>query len=85
MACTFEEVRARFPKLTDEQIRDVVRRLNTPPLSVKEIWANEDVFDGPPPVMDADGLTEPMRRLNRFAEERALPLPFPPKKRDAAL
>jgi hypothetical protein len=32
-------------------------------------------------MMDADGLTRPMRELNAFAEEHALGQPFPEQRR----
>ncbi|HZZ94279.1 MAG TPA: hypothetical protein VFE23_17090 [Usitatibacter sp.] len=77
---TADEMRLRFPHLTETQVQRLVALLNRPKATIREIWAGEDQR-GEPLELDADGLTRPMREVNAFAEENALGIPFPPRRR----
>lgn len=55
--------------------------LNQKPATRREIWAGEDQRAEEPQQLGPDGLTDPMRALNAFAEENALAMPFPPRTR----
>jgi hypothetical protein len=79
MPWTFEEVRPRHPHLTDAQVRKIVELLNTPPQALLDIWESEAQVSGELQYAGPDGLTKPMREVNRYAEENALPIPFPPR------
>jgi hypothetical protein len=76
---TRDELRARFPKLTEGQIEKLMALLKRKPATVREIWAGEDQRGDEPQAIGPDGLTEQMREINRFADENALGIPFPPK------
>jgi hypothetical protein len=75
---TFEQLRAKYLRLTDDEVREAVALLNAPRQSIKRAWENESLMPDLPQAMGPDGLTEPMRELNRFAEAHTLPIPFPP-------
>ncbi|HZZ92155.1 MAG TPA: hypothetical protein VFE23_06305 [Usitatibacter sp.] len=77
---TAEELRPRFPHLTEEEMQKLVALLNRPRATRRQIWAGEDQR-GEPLELDADGLTRPMREVNAFAEQNALGIPFPPRRR----
>jgi hypothetical protein len=76
---TVADIQARYPKLTAAQAKRVVELLERAPAAVTRIWAGEDQMTGKPAKADAHGLTPAMRELNDFADENALPIPFPPK------
>jgi len=77
MVFTFEQLRKKYPTLSDEAIHEAVKLLNQSPAPVRDIWAGEDQVGDKPQVRGPDGLTTPQRELNAFAEENALPAPFP--------
>lgn len=79
MVWTFEGLRPKYPKLTDDEVREAVALLNAAPSSITRAWENESLIGDQPQAMGPDGMTVAMRELNRFAEENALPMPFPPK------
>jgi hypothetical protein len=79
MTWTFEQLRAKYPRLTDAQVAEGVELLNATRQSITKAWENEQLMPDLPQAMGPDGLTVAMRELNRFAEENALPLPFVPK------
>jgi len=76
---TTEGIRRRFPDASEELIQRVVLLLNRRPAKRREIWAGEDQRGDDPQELGADGLTDPMRELNAFAERNGLPIPFPPR------
>jgi hypothetical protein len=78
---TFDDIRAKYPRLTDEEVRQTVALLNRKPKTFREICESENVMSDTVPEVGPDGLTKPMRECNRFAEEHALPIPFPPERK----
>lgn len=76
---SLEDIRRRHPHLTEDQAKRVVKYLETAPAPVTRIWASEDQMGDTPASADAHGLTPAMRELNSYADENALPLPFPPR------
>ena len=80
MPATFDQVRAKYPSLTTDEVQEVVDLLNRKRMTIREIWDNENDVSEVEMTVGADGLTRPMRECNRFAEEHALPLPFPTRK-----
>jgi hypothetical protein len=76
MPYSADDIRTRYPHATEDEVKRVVKILNTPAATLRDIWAGEDQRGDTALEVDAHGLTEPMRELNRFAEENALPLPF---------
>ncbi|MBL0142652.1 MAG: hypothetical protein IPP91_11265 [Betaproteobacteria bacterium] len=80
---TEQELRAVRPGLTGVEIADLLLRVNRPSTP----YANRMDADDPglvncilnPPPRDKDGLTSAMRKVNAFADQRGLPIPFPPK------
>lgn len=80
---TADEVRAFDPSLSAAEVAETVALLNEPPVSMRERWAAEEddlaraMLD--PPKIGRDGLTEAQRRVNAFADDLGLPIPFPPK------
>ena len=73
---TAEDVLATHPQLSRESAQLVADNLNRPPKSVRAIMEAETVGGDSLPALGRDGLTQPMRQLNDFAEENALPKPF---------
>jgi hypothetical protein len=73
---TVKDVLAKHQHLSQESAQSVADNLNRPPKSVKAIMEAETVGGDNLPALGRDGLTEPMRQLNDFAEENALPRPF---------
>ena len=41
MAYTFDDLRAKYPDASDTDIREAVRLLNKPVLSIRQIWDSE--------------------------------------------
>lgn len=78
---TRDEMRRRHPHLTEEELDGLEELHARKPQLIEEIWESENDVRDPPQECDADGFTRPMRELNRFAEEHALPVPFPVKPR----
>jgi len=83
MAYTADDLRHKYPHLTEEQLRKVAAMLNKPVPSVRDIWAGENQVNESPRSIGSDGLTEREREMNAFAEKHHLPIPFPPRKRPA--
>lgn len=75
----FEDVRRKYPKLTAAEAHRVVELLNKAPAGLRKIWNGEAQMPDVQQGVGPDGLTRPMRELNRFADENALPMPFPLK------
>lgn len=81
MPWTFDDLRKKYPTRSDADIRLALEYLNTPPASVREIREGENQVGEAEVETGPDGLTKPQRELNRFAEENALPIPFPVRPR----
>lgn len=79
---TVEDVLRIDPKLTVEDAERAIAFLERTPLTPDELYARDDpgfihsILN--PLARDRDGLTAPMREINAFADERGLPIPFPP-------
>lgn len=80
MAYTVHDLRLKYPTFSEEALADAVKLLNGKPAAVRDIWAGEDQVGDRPQAMGPDGLTAAQRDLNTFAEENALPTPFPVKR-----
>lgn len=79
MIWLLEDVRRKYPKLTEAQANRAVELLNKAPAPLRQIWDGESQMPEVQQAVGPDGLTRPMRELNRFADENALPIPFPVK------
>jgi hypothetical protein len=76
---TAEALAKRHPEMTAEWIANAAAAYAKAAERCKAMLAANP--DPEPLTIGSDGLTQPMRELNRFAEENALPEPFPPRKR----
>lgn len=80
---TEQDVLAVEPGLTAPEIAEVLAMLHEPPVPMEQRWAeeNDDIVRMmlSPPKRGRDGLTDALREVNAFADERGLPIPFPPK------
>ena len=79
---TAQDVLAVNPGLAADVVARVVEDLNRPPIGTNAVFERDDpsFIAGmmKPPPRDRDGLTEAERAANSFADERGLPIPFPP-------
>lgn len=77
---TRDEMRRRHPDLTEKDLDELeALHASMVPQPIEKIWESENDVTDPPQGVGPDGLTKPMRELNRFADENALPIPFPPR------
>lgn len=83
MRYALEDILQRFPDLTPEEGQQVIDFLAREPAPRRAIWESEETVPESPLQLGPDGLTEPMRALMEFAEENALPPPFPPPRKGA--
>lgn len=77
---SIEELRKLTPGATDEQLGRALERLNNRKGTLAKTWASENAI-GSKEQGEVDGLSAPERELNRWADENALPKPFPTKSR----
>lgn len=79
---TSQYVLAANPGATPYVVAAALVEVNAPASTLQEHWAAEDAdiiasFKDPP-ALDRGGLTAAMRTAKAFADERGLPIPFPP-------
>jgi hypothetical protein len=78
---TRDELRTRHQHLSEDELTELEARLARRPQPIEKIWESENDVTDPPQGVGPDGLTKPMRELNRFADENALPVPFPTRRK----
>jgi hypothetical protein len=78
---TLDELRQAHPDRTESELRELLEILNRPAAPRGDRWAAENQVPETPLDIGSDGLTGPERELNEFADENALPRPFPPPRK----
>ena len=77
-ALTEQDIRSLAPGLSTEDIAKALAILNRRPVATRDA-GNVVKALTEPLKRDRDGLTAAMRTVNAFADERGLPIPFPPQ------